>query len=90
MTAAQVYSIRAWAAFFSMRPHDLHGCEISGEEIRSVRTWHGMAQPDFAREFAVDPSTVSMWERNGVSCRSQKFNYQTFRVMRLARDTLTD
>jgi DNA-binding XRE family transcriptional regulator len=71
-----------------MRPHESHHCEISGEEIRSVRDHWAMPRSEFADIFGVQPGTVYAWECEGVCCRSHKFDYRLFGVLRLSRDVL--
>lgn len=47
-----------------------------------------MPRSEFADVFGVQPGTVYAWECAGVSCRSNKFDYRLFGVLRLSRDVL--
>lgn len=71
-----------------MRPHDAHGCEIPGDEVRSVRDHWAMSREEFAQQFGVGRGTVYDWERYGISCRTNKFDFGIFEVLRLSRDVL--
>jgi len=73
-----------------MRPHDAHGCRISGDTIRSVRRHWLFSQTEFAEQFGATLGTVYIWERDGVTCRSNKFDRPLFRVLKLSRDVLED
>lgn len=71
-----------------MRPHNAHDCEISGDTIRGVRHHWILSQSEFADYFHVTTGTVYVWERDGVNCRSNKFDRPLFRVLKLSRDVL--
>ena len=73
-----------------MHPHDEHDCAIDGETIRSVRIHWGMPRWEFARWMRVCPGTIYTWERYGITCRSHKFDYESFRALKLSRDSLGD
>ena len=63
-------------------------CSIAGDEIRSVRNHWAMPLAEFGEHFGVAASTVCDWERNGVTCRNQKFDRRIYRVLKLSHDVL--
>jgi len=65
-------------------------CDISGREIRAVRSYWCMPRAEFAEHFDVSPTTVYAWERYGVTSRNQKFDPATFRILKLSQDVLGD
>lgn len=65
-------------------------CDISGREIRAVRTYWCMPRAEFADHFGVTSTTVYAWERHGVTARNQKFDSATFRILKLSQDVLGD
>ena len=73
-----------------MRYIDEHNGQISGDTIRSVRDHWAFTRYEFAQCFGVTPGTVYHWERYGVTRRSNKFDYSTYRVLKLSRDILGD
>ena len=69
-----------------MRPHELHDCAIDGDTIRSVREFWAFTRRDFASIFGVTLGTVFVWERDGITCRNQKFSQQTFYILKILYD----
>lgn len=47
-----------------------------------------MSRQDFAEQFGVTAETIQAWEKNGVTCRNQSFDYSIWRVLKLSRDVL--
>jgi len=65
-------------------------CDISGAEIRAVRSYWCMPRAEFAEHFGVSPTTVKAWEHSGVTSRNQKFDRPTFRILKLCQQVLGD